>query len=157
MKHVVIFLTLAALGFCSITMAQSINCPGLQNPTSFNSMSFDVGSWTARVGDRIEGSGGSTGSNVLSTCSRPNWPVLRNDANILSATHNSGFDNDRCACNHCTLFDGHDQRFRIYTSADANGVVVAGASAIEVGLFGVGDEKTCIDDEGEASDAGLGR
>lgn len=119
MKKVVFFLALAALGFCSITMAQSINCPGLHNPTSFNSMSFDVGSWTARVGDRIEGSGGSTGSNVLSTCSRPNWPVLRNDANILSATHNSGFDNNRCACNHCTLFDGHDQRFRIYTSADA--------------------------------------
>lgn len=43
------------------------------------------------------------------------------------------------------------------TEHAVNGVVVAGASAIEVGLFGVGDEKACIDDEGEASDAGLGR
>ncbi|MDY6288642.1 MAG: hypothetical protein SPM02_04235, partial [Bacteroidales bacterium] len=40
-------------------------CPGLHNPTSFNSMSTDIGSWTARVGNRVRGTGGSTGSNVL--------------------------------------------------------------------------------------------
>ena len=94
-------------------------CPGLHNPTSFNSMSTDIGSWTARVGNRVRGTGGSTGSNVLSTCCLSTKTPIRGNANITSTTHDSGPDEDRCACNHCTLFDGHDKRFRIYTQTDA--------------------------------------
>lgn len=102
------------------TQAQTnMACPGLHNPTNFNVIAGGSGSWSARVGDRVQGTGGSTGSNVLSTCSRPNKAVIRG-ANILSPTYNSGSDNNRCSCtNHCNFFDGHDQRFRIYTQADA--------------------------------------
>lgn len=108
------------MGLIATTQAQvNTACPGLHNPTNFNSMPGGLGSWSARVGDRVQGSGGSTGNNVLSTCSRPNKTVIRG-ANILSPTYNSGSDANRCACtNHCNFFDGHDQRFRIYTQADA--------------------------------------
>ena len=95
-------------------------CPGLHNPLNFNSSMTDVGSWTARVGDRVNNNvSGSTGYNVLSTCSRSNKPIIRGHSNITSSIYNSGADNNRCACNHCSMFDCHDQRFRIYTQADA--------------------------------------
>lgn len=106
------------LGVCTAGMGQNA-CPGLHNPTSFNSTPGGNGSWSARVGNRVVGSGGSTGSNVLSTCSLPTKPIITGNANITSSTHNSGYDNNRCQCNHCSLFDGHDQRFRIYRSEDA--------------------------------------
>lgn len=95
-------------------------CPGFHNPTSFNVTPGGAGSWSARVGDRVQGTGGSTGSNVLSTCARPGKTIIKGNANITSPTYNSGNCPNRCACsNHCSIFDGHDQRFRIYTAADA--------------------------------------
>lgn len=111
-------LAILLLGASMIAVGQD-PCPGLHNPTSFNTIPGGSGSWTARVGDRIEGTGGSTGTNVLSTCSYPNKAIIRGHANITSSDFNSGYDQNRCACNHCTLFDGHDQRFRIYRAEDA--------------------------------------
>lgn len=111
---------LIAMGLIAVAQGQdNMACYGLHNPINFNNMPGSAGSWSARVGDRVQGSGGSTGSNVLSTCSRSNKTPIRG-ASILSSTHNSGSDANRCACTgHCSLFDGHDQRFRIYTAADA--------------------------------------
>lgn len=116
-----LLLLAAILCLGAISMMAQVNnaCPGLHNPTNFNATPGGKGSWSARVGDRVSGSGGSTGSNVLSTCSRANKTAIRG-ANILSSTYYSGYCQHRCgSCNHCTLFDGHDHRFSIYTSADA--------------------------------------
>ncbi len=119
MKHLVSFFLFIMLMASMGAWAQN-HCPQLHNPTSFTSMPSDKGKWSARVGDRVQNqSGGSTGYNVLSTCSRPSKPPIVGHTNITSATYNSGYDNNRCACNHCSLFDAHDQRFRIYSSADA--------------------------------------
>ena len=102
------------------TIGLRAQCPGFHNPTNFNSTPGAMGSWSARVGDRVHSTGGSTGSNVLSTCSRPNKTPIKGDANITSPSLYSGNDPNHCVpCNHCNLFDGHDHRFRIYTSADA--------------------------------------
>lgn len=118
MKRIFTLLTLL-VGLLTTGLAQpNPYCPGLHNPTNFNSSPGGSGSWSARVGDRVSGSGGSTGSNVLSTCASPNSTVIRG-ANILSSTYYSGNCSNRSACGHATLFDGHDQRFRIYTAADA--------------------------------------
>ena len=101
-------------------MAQSDPCPGFHNPTNFNSYFGSTGSWSARVGDRVQGTTGSTGYNVLSTCARPNKTPIKGNANITSSDYYSGYCPHRCgSCNQCTLFDGHDQRFRIYTQTDA--------------------------------------
>lgn len=115
-----VFLAIIMMGIV-VTTAQGQNaCPGLHNPTTFNATPGGAGSWSARVGDRVSGSGGSTGSNVLSTCARPGKAIIKGHTNITSSTYNSGNCPNRCACsNHCSLFDGHDQRFRIYSSADA--------------------------------------
>ncbi len=100
------------------TRAQNA-CYGFHNPSSFNSTPTAPGSWSARVGDRVSGSGGSTGYNVLSTCARPNKPAIKGHGNITSSDYYSGYCTHRCgSCNQCNLFDGHDQRFRIYTMAD---------------------------------------
>ena len=89
-------------------------CPGFHNPTSFTTPSTATGQWSARVGDRVRGSGGSTGSNVLSTCARPNKTPIKGNANITSSDYFSGYCTHRCgSCNHCTFYDGHDQRFKI--------------------------------------------
>lgn len=118
MKRLFIILSLL-VGFITTAQAQiNMACPGLHNPTNFNAFPGGSGSWSARVGDRVQGSGGSTGSNVLSTCANPAKTPIRGAA-ILSSTYNSGNCTNRAACGHTTLFDGHDQRFRIYTAADA--------------------------------------
>lgn len=119
MKHkLILFLLSLSMGVAG-AMAQSA-CPGFHNPNNFNTMAGAQGSWSARVGDRVSGSGGSTGYNVLSTCSRPNKPVIKGNANITSSDYFSGYCTHRCgSCNQCSLFDGHDQRFRIYTQVDA--------------------------------------
>lgn len=117
-RSFIIFLTL--VGLISTSQAQiNMACPGLHNPTNFNIIPGGSGSWSARVGDRVQGSGGSTGNNVLSTCANPaSTPII--GANILSSSHHSGSDNNRCACtNHCNFFDGHDHRFSIYTQDNA--------------------------------------
>ena len=110
-----------ALSLCIVgVMAQSDPCPGFHNPTNFNSYFGSTGSWSARVGDRVQGTTGSTGYNVLSTCARPNKTPIKGNANITSSDYYSGYCPHRCgSCNQCTLFDGHDQRFRIYTQTDA--------------------------------------
>lgn len=120
MKHFKPFLLAVALCLTyTEASAQSPACPGFHNPTNFNYMPSDAGSWSARVGDRVHGSGGSTGYNVLSTCSRPDKTPIKGNANITSSTYYSGYCTHRCgSCNQCSLFDGHDQRFRIYTQAD---------------------------------------
>ena len=121
MKRIVIFLvlTVSLCTFGAWGQSQSA-CPGFHNPTNFNSTSSAIGSWSARVGDRVQGTGGSTGSNVLSTCSRPGKTPIKGSA-ILSSTYYSGLCQYRCSggCNHCNLFDAHDHRFSIYTAADA--------------------------------------
>ena len=121
MKRIVIFLvlTVSLCTFGAWGQSQSA-CPGFHNPTNFNSTSSAIGSWSARVGDRVQGTGGSTGSNVLSTCSRPGKTPIKGSA-ILSSTYYSGLCPYRCSggCNHCNLFDAHDHRFSIYTAADA--------------------------------------
>ena len=115
-----ILLTLLIAGVLWTAQGQNNACPGLHNPINFNPTSGGAGSWSARVGDRVNnGMSGSTGNNVLSTCARPNSAIIKGHNNITSSTYNSGSDANRCGCNHCTLFDGHDQRFRIYTAADA--------------------------------------
>lgn len=90
-------------------------CQGFQNPFNFNYMPGDVGTWSARVGDRISG-GASTGNNLQSTCAYPQAPVIVGHSNITSSQYYSGYcsytDN---ICNH-TFFDAHDHRFSIYTS-----------------------------------------
>ena len=95
-------------------MGQSA-CPGFHNPTSFSTPVSSVGQWSARVGDRVQlSSGGSTGYNVLSTCARPNKTPIKGNANITSSDYFSGYCTHRCgSCNHCTFYDGHDQRFKI--------------------------------------------
>ncbi len=121
MKHFAILFVLVTSLAATSLYGQSVACPGLHNPTSFNTPAGSRGSWSARVGDRVNnGVSGSTGSNVLSTCSRPNKPAIKGNTNITSSLYYSGNCPHRCgSCNHCTLFDGHDQRFRIYTQADA--------------------------------------
>ena len=119
MKYIVITFAFI-LGLATASVYAQQPCGGLHNPTSFNTSSSSRGSWSARVGDRVQGSTGSTGYNVLSTCSRPNKPIIKGHANITSSDYFSGYCQHRCgSCNQCSLFDGHDQRFRIYTQADA--------------------------------------
>ena len=118
MKHRLILVALALCVNLAGLRAQNA-CYGFHNPTNFNSIATSEGSWSARVGDRVEGSGGSTGYNVLSTCARPSKPAIKGNANITSSQYYSGYCQHRCgSCNQCNLFDGHDQRFRIYTMAD---------------------------------------
>lgn len=119
MKQIVPYLMLALL--CLVVSnghAQSSSpCPGLKNPTSFNTASGGRGSWSARVGDRVNNySSGSTGSNVLSTCSRPNKPIIKGHAAITSSDYYSGacsYTDGTCAH---TFYDAHDHRFQINTS-----------------------------------------
>ncbi len=121
MKRKLLF-TVLALCMSAVGAVAQNACPGFHNPTNFNSNGATAaGSWSARVGDRINNNtSGSTGSNVLSTCARPTCPPIKGHANITSSDYYSGYCQHRCgSCNQCTLFDGHDQRFRIYTSADA--------------------------------------
>ena len=99
--------------------AQS-NCRGFENPVNFNYASNSTGRWTARVGDRIVGTGGSTGSNILSTCSYSTAAVISGHNNITSSQYYSGtcaYTDGQC---HHTFYDAHDHRFSIYT-ASANG------------------------------------
>ena len=118
MKKYLLLLSLVLCWSAATTMAQN-GCPGFHNPVNFNSTAGSAGSWSARVGDRVHGSSGSTGYNVLSTCARPNKTPIKGNANITSSDYYSGYCQHRCgSCNQCTLFDGHDQRFRIYTMAD---------------------------------------
>ena len=121
MKRLKLLLLVSAVCFCCPEVfAQSVYCPGFHNPTNFNSNPSAAGSWSARVGDRVHGSSGSTGTNVLSTCSRPDKTPIKGHANITSSSLYSGYCPHRCgSCNQCSLFDGHDQRFRIYTAEDA--------------------------------------
>lgn len=105
--------------------AQSLTaCPGLHNPTNFNPTPGGMGSWSARVGDRVGLSGtGSTGNNILSTCVKPSHSPITG-ANILSSTYYSGYCQYTCGaypgtgCAH-TFSDANDHRFTIYTSSDA--------------------------------------
>ncbi|MBR3488877.1 MAG: gliding motility-associated C-terminal domain-containing protein [Bacteroidales bacterium] len=118
MKKYLLLLSLVLCLSAATTMAQN-GCPGFHNPVNFNSTAGSAGSWSARVGDRVHGSSGSTGYNVLSTCARPNKTPIKGNTNITSSDYYSGYCQHRCgSCNQCTLFDGHDQRFRIYTMAD---------------------------------------
>ncbi|MCQ2295426.1 MAG: gliding motility-associated C-terminal domain-containing protein [Bacteroidales bacterium] len=119
MKRSLLFIALLlCMGISSVMAQNNSACPGLHNPSNFNSTPGGRGSWSARVGDRVTGTGGSTGSNVLSTCARPNKTPIRGNS-ILSSTYYSGYCTHRCgSCNQCDLFDAHDQRFRIYTSDD---------------------------------------
>lgn len=105
------------LGMLTVAQAQTA-CYGLHNPTNFSSLPTSAGRWTARVGDRVQGTGGSTGSNVLSTCARPGKAVITG-SDITSSTYYSGACSNRSACGHATIFDGHDHRFTIYSAADA--------------------------------------
>lgn len=118
MKKYLLLLVLVLCWSTATVVAQN-GCPGFHNPTSFSTPAGSAGSWSARVGDRVHGSSGSTGSNVLSTCARPNKTPIKGHSNITSSDYYSGYCPHRCgSCNQCTLFDGHDQRFRIYTMAD---------------------------------------
>ena len=122
MKRRALLFVLSLCMWATGAMAQNQNaCPGFHNPTNFTTLSTAAGSWSARVGDRINNqSTGSTGYNVLSTCARPTCTPIKGHANITSSTYYSGYCQHRCgSCNQCTLFDGHDQRFRIYTQEDA--------------------------------------
>ncbi len=119
MKHNLLLLVIALCISTFNGYAQNNNaCPGLHNPTSFNTPSGARGSWSARVGDRVQGTGGSTGSNVLSTCSRPNKPAIKGHANITDPQYYSGYcsytDN---TCSH-TFYDAHDHRFQINTASN---------------------------------------
>lgn len=135
MKRRIFLLFLATCLWATETWGQgSVSaCPGFHNPTSFSSIPGGAGSWSARVGDRVQSTGGSTGSNVLSTCSRPNKTPIKGNA-ILSSTYYSGVCPYRCSngCNHCNIFDAHDHRFSIYTSANA------GLDSFTVNSAGVG-------------------
>ena len=123
MKRSVLFVILLGLGLTAIHAQTNNACPGLHNPTNFNSTPGGSGSWSARVGDRVSGTGGSTGNNILSTCARPNKTPIRG-ANILSPSYYSGYCQYTCGaypgtgCAH-TFSDANDHRFTIYTSADA--------------------------------------
>ena len=118
MKHIVILSALVLFLAATDLHAQNA-CGGLNNPTSFNTPASSRGSWSARVGDRVQSSsGGSTGYNVLSTCSRPNKPAITGNANITSSQYYSGtcsYTDGTCAH---TFYDAHDHRFQINTATN---------------------------------------
>ena len=123
MKRRLFIIILLCLGVTASQAQMNPACPGLHNPLNFNSAPNGQGSWSARVGDRVIGSGGSTGTNILSTCARPGkTPIV--GADILSPTYYSGYCQYTCGaypgtgCAH-TFSDANDHRFTIYTSADA--------------------------------------
>ena len=121
MKHYkpLLFVIVLSLWSTMATAQSQSGCPGFHNPTNFNSLPTHAGSWSARVGDRMHGTSGSTGYNVLSTCSHDTTSIIKGNANITSSRYYSGYCTHRCgSCQQCSLFDGHDQRFRIYTQAD---------------------------------------
>lgn len=123
MKRTFLSLVLLCLGLATAQAQVNNACPGLHNPTNFNSTPGGAGSWSARVGDRVQGSGGSTGTNILSTCARANKTPIRG-AQILSSYYYSGYCQYTCGaypgtgCAH-TFSDANDHRFTIYTAADA--------------------------------------
>ena len=125
MKRFVILSLLFAIGLSTAWGQATSACPGFHNPLNFNSTPGGAGSWSARVGDRVGNSaqGGSTGSSVLSTCSRANKTPIKGNINITSSTYYSGYCTHRCgSCSQCSsngVFDGHDHRFQIYGSSDA--------------------------------------
>ena len=104
----------------NFTLAQPGNpaCRVFNNPTSFNTPQYSKGTWSARVGDRVQNAGGgSTGNNILSTCSRNSKPFIRGNSNITSSAYYSGFCVfTNSSCNH-SFYDAHDHRFQI-NSAD---------------------------------------
>ncbi len=117
MKRTVLLFLIGAL-VSGVAWGQAVPCGGWHNPTSFNASSSSAGSWSARVGDRIQGSGGSTGTNVLSTCSYPNKTVIKGNANITSPALYSG----NCTftdgtCGH-TFWDANDHRFQIINATN---------------------------------------
>lgn len=123
MKRIILTAILFCLGLPAGRAQLNPACPGLHNPTNFNIIPGGAGSWSARVGDRVIGSGGSTGTNILSTCARPNKPAIVG-ANILSPTYYSGYCPYTCGtypgvgCDH-SFSDANDHRFTIFTAADA--------------------------------------
>ena len=118
-KRSIIFVLLMAMGSMAV-QAQINACPSFHNPTNFNVAVGGAGYWSARVGDRVEGSGGSTGSNVLSTCSRPNKPAIIGHANITNPQYYSGYCEYAACCGY-NFYDLHDHRFQIYTQAENGG------------------------------------
>jgi len=102
--------------------ATAQNCLGFQNPVTFNYVPASTGRWTARVGDRIVGTGGSTGSNVLSTCSYPTAQPIVGDQNITSSQYYSGTCTYTDGTCHHTFYDAHDHRFSIYTVSANSGL-----------------------------------
>lgn len=123
MKRSFLLVILLCLGITATQGQSNTACPGLHNPTNFNPVAGGSGSWSARVGDRVQGSGGSTGTNILSTCARPNkTPII--GPNILSSTYYSGYCQYTCGtypgtgCAH-TFSDANDHRFTIYTASNA--------------------------------------
>ena len=134
MKRKILFLVLLVSFGWAAAYAQNSACPGFHNPTSFNSTAGAAGSWSARVGDRVHGTGGSTGSNVLSTCSRPNKPAIRGNANITSSQYYSGYCQYAACCGY-DYYDLHDHRFQINTAADA------GLDRLTVNAAGVGMQR----------------
>ena len=103
--------------------AAAQNCQGFMNPTSFNYAPGSTGRWSARVGDRIVGAtGGSTGNNILSTCSYPTAQNIIGHQNITSPQLYSGactYTDNTC---HHTFYDAHDHRFSIYTLSANSGL-----------------------------------
>ena len=101
----------------SLSAQETDPCPGWKNPTSFNSGS-SLCYWTARVGERVSGSDGSTGSKVLSTCASPLAKEIKGHINITSSTLNTGSDAGVTCCSHQDVWDAMDKRFAIITMAD---------------------------------------
>lgn len=98
------------------------SCQGFQNPANFNYVTGSTGRWTARVGDRIVGTGGSTGSNILSTCSLPTATVISGHTNITSSQYYSGTCSYTDGVCHHTFYDAHDHRFSIYRASENGGL-----------------------------------
>lgn len=123
MKRYILIAVLICLGAVAAQAQSSSACPGLHNPTNFNRTAGAAGSWSARVGDRVAGTGGSTGNNILSTCVKSSHtPIV--GAEILSSNYYSGYCQYTCGaypgtgCAH-TFNDANDHRFTIVTSENA--------------------------------------
>jgi len=116
-KKSILFIIATLLSALSVLGQPNSACPGFHNPVNFNPTPGGSGSWSARVGDRVQGTGGSTGNNVLSTCSRPDKPIIKGHANITSSAYYSGTCTYTDGTCHHTFYDAHDHRFQINNSS----------------------------------------
>ncbi len=118
MKKIILFLLVATTMSITSVMAQTTSpCPQWRNPTSFNTGSTDY-FWSARIGERVSGSDGSSGYKVMSTCASPKAKEIKGNANITDEDLRTGSDAGITCCSHGKIFDAMDERFIILTSAD---------------------------------------